>query len=153
MNEFTDMAIALVNLRCDEKDKITKQSNAFSRKELEDLLVWLRDRLHEEQTDYQFVQPPGTQRIFSVKEQELLNKKVQALLIDFELMDLITPAEREQIIDQVISLDAPINEFQLRYLTFLVVAQPGEDHNLDNIWLGNVIAEYGHQEQFKEERH
>jgi Smg protein len=116
----------------------------FAAAKVEHALDWLTDlafghaRAAAEQPA---AQPPQGVRVFSDSELARLSVQCRGLLLTLERAHVLTPAQREIVIERMLALDAeePDTE-QLKWVVLMVLSsQPGEEAALER--LGNLMAE------------
>lgn len=99
----------------------------FERNHIHLAFNWLEGLAEEPQ--FEFVQQPLSQRIFSAEENERLDAESRGLLYSMEANRLLKPVQREQVIDRLLALDDPeIDIEQTKWVLLMVLFnQPGEE--------------------------
>jgi Smg protein len=114
----------------------------FAAAKVEHALDWLTELAfgHARAAEHAATQPQGV-RVFSDSELARLSVQCRGLLLTLERAYVLTPAQREIVIERMLALDAeePDSE-QLKWVVLMVLSsQPGHEAALER--LGNLMAE------------
>jgi Smg protein len=117
----------------------------FAPANVERALDWLADLAfgHERATPLAATAQPGGVRVFSDSELARLSTECRGLMLKLERARVLTPQQRELVIERMLALDAeePDTE-QLRWVVLMVLSsQPGQELAVER--LGGLVAD-GH---------
>jgi Smg protein len=125
-----------------ERDELARdlESAGFGEADVERALDWLADlagerhrpALYGEEADATTpgaVATPIRLRIYSEQEMARLSADCRGLLLSLELADILSPAQREIVIDRLLALDVDdLSMDQVRWVVLMVLSsQPGQE--------------------------
>lgn len=124
------------------KDRLQSylQDAGFQSNEITRAFKWLDKLAHE--GEY----PEGTQkkysyRIFSPEEKQWINTECQGHIYFLEQAEILDISTREQVIDQIISLeDAEFDLDKLKWVILMVMINRPEGENQDFLWIDSVTT-------------
>lgn len=122
------------------------QAAGFQSHEISRAFNWL-DKLAHEGDHPKNTQHPHTYRVFSEKEKQWINSECQGHLYFLEEAQILDASTREQVIDQVVSLEDPDFDLdKLKWVVLMVMINRPEGENKDFLWIDSVAtAERGNQ--------
>jgi Smg protein len=113
-----------------ERESIARdlESAGFGGANVERALDWLADLAQERERPYVTDVARGF-RIFSAEEQEHLNAECRGLLISLEHNGILSPHQREIVIDRLMALGAPdLDVEKVKWVALMVLSsQPGQE--------------------------
>jgi Smg protein len=115
----------------------------FAPAKVERALDWLTDLAfgHQQLTPDEGSTPRGTLRVYTDSELARLSTESRGLLLQLERARVLTPQQREIVIERMLALDAdePDSE-QLKWVVLMVLSsQPGQEQAVER--LGRLVAE------------
>jgi Smg protein len=125
-----------------ERDELARdlESAGFGEADVERALDWLADLAGErhrpalygaesDATGPGTVATPIRLRIYSEQEMARLSADCRGLLLSLELADILSPAQREIVIDRLLALDVDdLSMDQVRWVVLMVLSsQPGQE--------------------------
>ena len=122
-----------------ERDELSRdlESEGFGEADVERALDWLADlagerhrpALYADADAASAVSVPMPMRIYSDQEMARLSADCRGLLLSLELADILSPAQREIVIDRLLALDADdLNIEQVKWVVLMVLSsQPGQE--------------------------
>jgi Smg protein len=121
----------------------TLERAGFAPAKVERALDWLTDLAfgHSRLDSEDALAPRGTLRIYTDSELTRLSTESRGLLLQLERARVLTPQQREIVIERMLALDAdePDAE-QLKWVVLMVLSsQPGQEQAVER--LGRLVAE------------
>jgi Smg protein len=115
----------------------------FSPAKVERALDWLSDLAfgHLQAAGGDLAALPPTLRVFTDSEQARLGRESRGLLLQLERARVLSPQQREIVIERMLALDTeePDSE-QLKWVVLMVLSsQPGQEHAVER--LGRLVAD------------
>ncbi|HQU14489.1 MAG: hypothetical protein B7Z66_02485 [Chromatiales bacterium 21-64-14] len=101
----------------------------FPTLEVEKAFDWLEDLVTRQENSLQGVQTYHSLRLFNAQEVRKLDLEARGFLMFLEQMGILTPANRELVIDRAMALETEeIDLEQLKWVTLMVLFnQPGQE--------------------------
>lgn len=124
-----------------ESLRIELQEAGFRRNEITKAFTWL-ESLAAEQAAGDVAQPGArSMRVFSDEERVRLDVEARGFLIYLENSGLLTPQQRERVLDRLMALESDdIDVDQVKWVVLMVMFnQPGED--VPQPWMEDLFFE------------
>ena len=104
------------------------ESAGFGEHSVERALDWLADLAA--QREHPDLRGDGSFRVFARQELERLDPQCRGLLTSLEGAGILTPSQREIVIDRLLALEADeLDPDQVRWVVLMVLSsQPGQEH-------------------------
>lgn len=132
-----------------QKDQLEHylQSVGFQLHEITRAFRWLDKLAHD--GDYpEKTQNADTYRIFAPEETRWINTECQGHLYFLEQAEILDMSTREQVIDQIISLEDPNFDLdKLKWVILMVMINRPEGENQDFLWI-DTVATAGQVDEF-----